>query len=295
MAKVKFRENTLRKKSLEMLEQINWIIEEYSLQGYTLTLRQLYYQLVSRDIVPNKQKEYDKLGRLVKEGRMSGLIDWNAIEDRLRVPKLPYYCEDIEGAMNDIISQYRLNRQNGQNNYIEVWVEKDALSAVLYRVTQKYHINLMVNRGYSSASAMYDAYKRFCDAIENDQDVQILYLGDHDPSGLDMINDIRNRINEMLTATHSYGSFEIKPIALTRQQIEKFNPPPNPAKLTDPRSKWYVQRHGAVSWEVDALPPQALHEILTNAIEENIDLEQYKHMLELEKKDRNKMRDVEWN
>ena len=131
MVKKRFREKLrLNKKNQEQLKVVNEIIEEYAKEGYTLTLRQLYYQLVSRDIVPNQQKEYAKLSTLLVKGRMAGVVDWEAIEDRIRVPFLPYWVKDVEDAIYDTINQYRLNRQKGQEVYIELWVEKDALSGV---------------------------------------------------------------------------------------------------------------------------------------------------------------------
>ena len=83
----------LSRANVEKLEIVNDIIKEYVSQGYRLTLRQLYYQLVSRDIVPNIQSEYSKLSGLLVKGRMGGEVDWSAIEDRIRVPFLPYWCE----------------------------------------------------------------------------------------------------------------------------------------------------------------------------------------------------------
>ncbi len=244
----------LNKKNKELLETINEIIEEYSMEGYKLTLRQLFYQLVSRDIIPNEQKEYAKLSRLLTEGRMAGFVDWSAIEDRNRVPYIPYSVDDIEDAIEDTINQYRLDRQEGQNNHVELWVEKDALSGVLKRITQKYHIKLVVNKGYSSTSAMYDAYKRFSEKIEDNKKVIILYLGDHDPSGLDMIRDIHQRTCEFLIGDSidplgddEIPNFQVRPIGLTMEQIKKFNPPPNPAKLKDPRGTGYIKKYGNVA------------------------------------------------
>ena len=257
----------LSKSNLDMLTRINNILEEYVEEGYTLTLRQLYYQLVSRDIIPNNDKEYGKISNILKQGRMAGIVDWSSIEDRVRVPKLPYWVKDVQDAIKDTIEQYRLNRMEGQKNNIEIWVEKDALSNVLYRVSQKYHIRLMVNRGYSSVSAMYDAYKRL-----NDGDV-ILYFGDHDPSGMDMIRDVQERLNE-------FGvDVDVRPIALNMEQIRRFNPPPNPAKITDPRAKWYIEKYGKTSWELDALPPNELIRLAENAINEIIDIDIYNNML----------------
>lgn len=280
-----FRDIRLSKSNKYKLDTINNIIQEYASDGYVMTLRQLYYQLVSRDIIPNVQTEYAKISKLLKEGRMGGIVDWNAIEDRLRVPYLPYWNHDIPDAINDTINQYRLNRQKDQSVYIEVWVEKDALSGVLKRVTSEYHIRLLVNRGYGSVTAIHDAYKRYKKQIIEGKKVKLLYLGDHDPSGIDMIRDIRERINEMLDANY-LDNVIVEHIALTMKQIKKYNPPTNPAKLTDPRAKWYIQSYGNSSWEVDALDPKTLNKLVSSTIESNIDMDLFNNMKKREETDK---------
>ncbi len=284
MVKEKFREKLhLSKKNVDQLKVINEIIEEYAQEGYKLTLRQLYYQLVSRDIIANKIQEYAKLSTLLVKGRMAGVVDWEAIEDRIRVPFIPYWVTDIEGAIRDTIDQYRLDRQDDQEVYIELWVEKDALSGVLKRITSKYHINLMVNRGYSSCTAMHDAYKRFKIQEDDGKDVVVLYLGDHDPSGLDMIRDIKDRLEE-------FGvNPEVRHIGLTMKQIKKYNPPPNPAKITDPRAKGYIAEHGNTSWEVDALNPKVLHQLVSKNVEGLIDMDLFNEKIKQEEKDKRKL------
>lgn len=281
MAKICYREKLhLSQKNVERLEIINEIIEEYAAQGYRLTLRQLYYQLVSRDIIPNKKSEYAKLSHLLKNGRMAGVVDFEAIEDRIRVPRRPYWVTGIPGALDDTIRQYRLNRQEGQDVYIECFSEKDAISNILYRITSFYHIYLIINRGYSSCTAMHDAHKRF----ENHDNNIILYLGDHDPSGLDMIRDIRDRLEE-------FGStLEVVPVALTTAQVRQYDPPPNPAKITDPRAKWYIQEYGNTSWEVDALEPDVLHSLLREQIESRIDMDLFQDILDQEEEDKEELR-----
>lgn len=284
--KQKFREKLqLNKKNQDQLKIINEIIEEYADQGYVLTLRQLYYQLVSRDLIPNEKKEYAKLSGLLVKGRMGGVVDWNAIEDRTRTPFVPYSVDDIEDAIEDTINQYRLDRQRDQDVYIELWVEKDALSGVLKRITSKYHIRLMVNKGYSSCSAMHDAYKRLLIQERKGKETHILYLGDHDPSGLDMIRDVRERLEEF--GVHP----TVKQIGLTMEQIKEYNPPPNPAKITDPRAKWYLAEYGNVSWEVDALNPKILHQLVKDNVEELIDLNLFDDLIEQEDQDKIKLRE----
>lgn len=334
MAKIRFRSVHLSKANKERLDVINQIIEEYQAQGYTLTLRQLYYQLVSRDVVPNKVAEYAKLSTLLKEGRMGGIVDWDAIEDRLRKPSSPASWANPQSIMRSVISQYALPRQEGQNVYLEVWVEKDALSGVLKRVTERFHVPILVNRGYSSASAMFDSYERFIKAFERGQTVVLLYLGDYDPSGIDMIRDINDRIVEFLQGSEETVNifdeldeatitsfvqpyveigteediallcardawvekmFSIVPIALTREQIRQYNPPPNPAKLSDPRAKDFVKLHGATSWEVDALKPEVLNELLESSIREYIDFDAYQSIVDREEADKKRLREITKN
>lgn len=293
--KIKFRDVRLSKANKERLDIINSIIEEYQEQDLVLTLRQLYYQLVSRDVIPNKQSEYSKLSTLLKEGRMGGVVDWSAIEDRLRRPSVPSSFESPADGIQALLNQYELPRMEGQPKYIEVWVEKDALSGVLRRVTEQYHIPILVNRGYSSASAMFDAYKRFkhgLNQIDEEGEVIILYLGDFDPSGMDMIRDIRDRILEFAERDYDEFPLRVVPIALTKAQIKQYNPPPNPAKRTDPRAAKFIAEHGATSWEVDALRPEILNSLLDRAIGSYINKSMYREIVYREKADKEKLQEI---
>ena len=287
--KIAYRKIKMGKANKVRLALINEIIEDYQAQGYVLTLRQLYYQLVSRDVIPNQQKEYTRLSLLLKEGRMSGVVDWDAIEDRLRKPSSPSAWNSPADLLKAAIAQYAKPRQNGQDTYVEVWVEKDALSGVLSRVTRKYHVPILVCRGYSSASAMHDSYQRFKSAYERDQNVVILYVGDFDPSGEDMVRDIEDRVLEFADGEGVPIDFKIDKIALTMKQIRQYKPPPNPAKVSDPRAKDYIARHGDKSWEVDALKPEVLHELVESNIINLIDLSKYNAILEDEIKDKKKL------
>lgn len=275
--KEKFQDLHLSLSNIRKLEIINEIIEDYASQGYRMSLRQLYYQLVSSAIIPNTKSEYSRLSNLIVAGRMAGIVDWDSIVDRLRQPQLPYWAIDIPDALNDLIEgRYRVNRQWGQGNYIEVWVEKDALSEVLLPITEKYHVNLLVNRGYSSASALHDAAERFKIYEKHGIKVRIIQIGDHDPSGIDMDRDNRDRL--VAFGVNPY----IQRVALTDEQIEQYNPPPNPAKITDPRASKYIAKYGEISWEVDALHPSVLNDLVTDAIKSLIDLKQFEKMLEQE-------------
>src|SRR4029077_14052350 len=134
----------------------------------------------------------------------------------------------------------------------------------------------MVNKGYSSQSAMYESSKRFIEAGESGQSGIIFYLGDHDPSGEDMVRDIEDRM-EMFGA-----DLIVKKLALTWKQIEEYSPPPNPAKISDPRAAEYIRKHGNESWEVDALEPKILARLVTHAFSAHIDQEKSDAIIERE-------------
>lgn len=279
----------------EVIQHIVDIVDEYAEEGYNLTLRQLHYQLVKSNWIVNHDSAYKKLGNILDDCKYAGIINWDNIEDRGRIPYIPYYVEDVEAALNDTIDQYRIDRQKGQESYVELWTEKDALSAILRRSTEKYHIQLVVNKGYTSSSAIYRAYKRCIQQIREGKKIIILYFGDHDPSGLDMVRDIRERLefmfnkgrhSEMFENMHSdelKSSFTVLPIGLTMAQIREYDLPPNPTKLTDSRANGYIKKFGKTCWEVDALRPQTLSDIVETNIESIIDMQQYAIMLQEEK------------
>ena len=274
----------LRSSTKILLDDIIRILEDYNQQGYKLTLRQLYYQLVSSDILENKVQNYAKLSRILTDARLCGFVDWEIIEDRIRIPQRPSQWDSINELVSAALSQYRKDRHYSQENYVEIWVEKDALSGIILPITQKYHLNLMVNRGYSSITAMWNASQRFQEQIDDNKNCHIIYLGDHDPSGLDMIRDIRDRMS-----TFQINNLTVNQIALTQTQIKKYNPPPNPAKENDPRAKWYIERFGNVSWELDALKPQVLTTLLESKIKKLLDLELYHDIVQEENQEKEQL------
>lgn len=277
-----FIKRSFRLDSLGTIQVVNNILDRYDAQGLKLSLRQLYYQLVVINAVPNTEKSYKKLGGLVSDGRLAGLIDWDLIEDRIRVPRVPTQYRDIEELVNSALYWYRLPRWEGQSHYVELWIEKDALSGVLAPLASEYHVTLMVNRGYSSQSAMKEAAERFRRWV--DRDCKLFYLGDHDPSGEDMVRDVADRLE-------TFGvSVEVQKIALTMEQVRQYNPPPNPAKMSDSRAEAYVSKHGAQSWEVDALPPDVLNRMVRTAIEGTLDKEMMGRVKTREEEDKKALR-----
>lgn len=263
-----FEAKTFTPAVLDVISQADAICRDYARQGYSITLRQLYYQFVARDLIPNKQTSYDRLGRIVSDGRLSGLIDWAHLEDRTREVygdwsgHEPTPAEAIEAAAQG----YGFDLWQGQPRRIEVWVEKQALIEVVQRAASRFRVASFACKGYVSQSEMYEAGKRIQGYLDVGQTPLILHLGDHDPSGLDMTRDIERRLSMF-----GYTEVEVRRIALNMDQVEAYNPPPNPAKMTDSRVHDYISQYGPSSWELDALDPATLDALIALNIRAEMD------------------------
>lgn len=263
MPKRKYKDIAIRENGLALISQINSVIDDYHEQGYSLTLRQVYYQLVSKNIIPNSEKSYNNLGVLINNGRLAGLIDWTAIEDRTRFLRQLSHWNSPKEIIESAAEQYRIDLWQGQENYVEVWVEKDALIGVVEQAANRYDVPCFSCRGFVSQSEMWEAGQRF--RKRNNKECVVLHLGDHDPSGIDMTRDIQERLNMFGADVY------IERIALNMPQIEEHNPPPNPAKTTDTRYDSYINAYGLSSWELDALEPKILDDLISRNIEKYLD------------------------
>ncbi len=259
--KERVRDFNFKPDTLAMIIKANAIIKELRDAGYTLTLRQLYYQLVSRDIIPNKQSAYKQLGSILNDARLAGMTDWSAIEDRTRNLEHVSHWDSPSDIIESAASSFRIDKWATQENRVEVWVEKDALVGVLEKACRELDVAWFSCRGYTSQSELYVAGKRLAGYAKSGQRPVVIHLGDHDPSGIDMTRDITDRVS-MLGRT----DIEVRRIALNMDQVEQYEPPPNPAKITDSRFEGYQRIHGDESWELDALTPQVIDELITNEV-----------------------------
>ena len=258
----RFKTFRFRADTLDVIDQANDIIEEYTDQGYELTLRQLYYQFVARDLILNTQRSYKRLGGIVNDARLAGLIDWRTIKDRTREHKHITHWDNPEEIIESCARSFTIDLREDQPVYMEVWVEKEALAGIIERVCRKLDISWFACRGYVSQSAMYEASERIFTKSDGwNKEAIILHLGDHDPSGLDMTGDIERRM-EMFDCT-----VEVRRLALNMDQVKQYSPPPNFAKITDSRYAPYREKYGKDSWELDALEPS----VISNLVEDEVD------------------------
>lgn len=267
MPRIEYQSLNIGKKRLELIETANGIIGEYSSGGYTLTLRQLYYQFVARGLIENSERSYKNLGNCIADGRMAGMIDWLAIEDRGRGVHPWLIEEDEQTVLSGIEYGLSLDYWERQNAYVEVWVEKEALVSVIERPCANLRVPYMACKGYLSASEAWRAGQRFMRAERQGRRLVLIHLGDHDPSGIDMTRDNGERV-ELFSRE---SGVEVRRIALNMDQVDAYSPPPNPAKLTDSRAEDYVARFGYTSWELDALEPRVLDKLINDEIRTLID------------------------
>lgn len=256
MPRIKYRDIKLQANSLALVETCNTIIADYQAQGFVLTLRQLYYQLVSRDVIPNRQSEYKRLGSIVNDARLAGLIDWEAIEDRTRDLRALSKWNSPSDIVETCARQFHIDMWQDQEYRPEVWIEKDALVGVIEGVCNELDVAHFSCRGYTSQSEMWVAGQRLRRYVRQKQIPVIFHFGDHDPSGKDMTRDITDRLELFM------GGLKVDRLALNMSQIEQYNPPPNPAKTTDSRYGAYIAEFGPESWELDALEPTVIAELI---------------------------------
>lgn len=265
-------------KSMRIIDAANAILGELRSQGYDLTLRQLYYQFVSRDLIPNTEQSYKRLGSIVSDARLAGLIDWSAINDRTRYLRSFGSLESPAAAIDTVAGGYTIDMWESQPEYVEVWVEKDALIGVIERACGTRRVPHFSCRGYTSQSEVWRASQRLGGKILDGKNVTVIHLGDHDPSGIDMTRDIEDRLRLFLLediGDDVESMFSVERIALNMDQVRQYGPPPNPAKITDSRASGYIARHGRSSWELDALNPATIGSLIEATVEPLVDLEQW--------------------
>lgn len=286
MPKIAYKEIKFQDKTLKLIQLINSIVEEYHEQGYDLTLRQVYYQLVARGYIPNNERSYKNLGNVLNDGRLAGLIDWNSIVDRTRNLRRNSHWDTPKDIIQSAAYQFALDKWKDQPNYVEVWVEKDALVGVVGQICNNLDVPYFSCRGYVSQSEMWTAARRFISERNRRESCTILHLGDHDPSGIDMTRDIQERLS-------MFGAeVNVKRIALTMSQVELYNPPPNPTKLTDARAGSYLSTYGEECWELDALDPSVMSELISTHVKELRDYDLYQAQVDKERRQRHDLHNI---
>jgi hypothetical protein len=230
-----------------------------------MTVRQVFYQATVRGLVEKSDAGYNKVGDDLVKMRRAGALPYDWLTDSTRWQRKPRSFDSVQDALEQTAILYRKALWRDVDAYLEVWIEKDALSGVVYPVTSKYDVPLMSARGYASLSFLHEA----AEYIKTlDVPTFLYHLGDYDPSGVNAGEKIEQTIREM--APHAEVHFER--LAVLPEQIEQWDLPTRPTKKEDTRSKGF----GDVSVELDAIEPDRLRALVRNAIEQHMPPEQFK-------------------
>ena len=256
------------KKTVDMVTAAKLILAECN----PMTVRQVYYQLVSKHIIKNNKSAYHAVINALVDARKEGVIPWEHIEDRNRQPREVSMWAGLPDFAETCLRSYRRDVWQQQENYVEVWLEKDALSGIFEDVLNLYGVTLNVGRGYDGWSSIHNAAVRYSDI---EKPTTILYFGDFDPSGVDMSDSLLKRLNEQAERLN-YPIPAIVRCALNGDDIQRYNLPPDFAKTTDTRTKKFKEKHGDIAVELDAMPINVLRSRLKNAVEANMDMDALK-------------------
>jgi hypothetical protein len=195
--------------------------------------------------------------------REKGEIPFNWIADNTRWMRKPTTFVGLDACLNNTSKFYRRDLWSAMPVYVEVWCEKDALAGVLVEETDKYDVPLMVAKGYASLSFLHSAAQTI---EQKGKPTYIYHFGDLDPSGRDAARDIEAKLRRYAPTAEIH--FECP--AVTREQVEKWNLPTRPTKMTDSRAK----KFDGESVELDAIPASLLRELARNCIEKHVDQDQ---------------------
>ena len=270
-----------RRTAVEMAVIRAWIHNTLE-TDHPMTVRQVFYQLVSHGVIDKTENEHKQpvAPHLVKL-RNEHLIPFDWIEDHTRALHKPQTFESITDVLQAARNSYRRAIWANQDAYVQVWLEKDALAGIVRRVTDPYDVPLVVTRGYASLSLLHEA----AEAIkEQDKPTYVYYLGDHDPSGVDIPRKVEDGIHNYVPGVELY----FERIAVTEDQIDQYDLPTRPTKQSDTRAKGFQGE----SVELDAISPEDLRAIVTKKITEHLDLDALDRMRADEKLDRENLDEV---
>lgn len=265
-------------KSFGLVKEMQGIIEKYDQR---ITVRQLYYQLVSAGLIENSRKSYGRMNYILTKARKDGLIDPFVLVDRSKpLLKQPSWS-NLPDFVETVKQSYKRSVWDAQREYVEVWIEKDALSGVVKPITDKYDCYLAVGRGYQSFTNKVEAAGRF-----EGKHGTILYFGDFDPTGMDISRDVGVQLQELGSGV------EVERLALNFEQVKDFGLPPMATKKSDSRSAAFVEKYGDLSVELDALPPNVLLGLVETGIRKHLDAEQYEKTIVLQEGEVEKLQEI---
>ena len=274
------------KKNRLKLARTQKILSEYDMP---ITLRQLYYQLVVRQFIENSDKAYNSLSRMCVKARDEGSLAEESFADRLReIDKLSSW-DNLTSFLSTVRNAYQKDVWDTQDNYVEIWSEKDALRGVISEITHRYDVILLIIRGQLSRTAVWEGYQRFSNAVANGKNCNLFYFGDFDPSGIGIYRSLKKRLIDFKDGELE-EHLNIERIALSEDQIAEYELPTIAAKKEDPNYPMFIKEYSDRAVELDALPPDVLRDMVENMIHSCLDNKKLKLARDMEKREKTKLK-----
>lgn len=243
----------------------------------SVTLRHLFYRIVTLALIEKTEKEYRNLSGYTMKWRRNGSIPWRAFVDSTRWYHGVQTFNDLGDALENSKQCFRRNLWQSQDAYVEVWTEKEAIAAIAQQAAAPFGVPVFPMKGFGSGSALFQIAQQIQYYQSHGKEVFVYHLGDWDPSGKCIDEStVRN-----LKKDHGV-EFNFERLAVTLDQIQYYNLPTRPTKTTDPRSKKFK----GDSVEVDALAPHVIRELVTACISQHIDQRVWQRELEIEREER---------
>jgi hypothetical protein len=256
-----YRARPIKRRTKAEIDQIREALDDRLRGDHPMTVRQVFYRVVSQGVIAKTENEYkNAVGRLLVSMRRSGQISFSWIADNTRWMRKPRTYSSLEAALENTAQTYRRSLWDNQDVYVEVWTEKDALAGVVLEETRPWDVPLMVSKGFSSVTYLYEAAQTIA---EQGKPAYLYYFGDHDPSGVHIDRVIEKRLRGFAPD----AEIHFKRVAVTKDQIAQFELPTRPTKKTDSRSKTF----DGESVEVDAIRPRQLRDLVKNCISRHVD------------------------
>jgi DNA topoisomerase VI subunit A len=276
-----------KRRTKASIATIRNIIIEVIEEDPPMTVRQVFYQLVGRGAIEKSEAQYQgTVIRLMTEMRLSGDLPYDWVVDESRRVRITQTFDNVADAIEQTAQFYRRSALAQSDDYLEIWVEKDALAGSLWDVTSDYDVPLMVSRGMPSLTFLHGSAQAIQHAAEHGKRSFIYQFGDHDPSGVLIPQTIERRLIEMCEKLDCPPP-SVKRVALTEAQIKKHKLPTRPTKREGNRHAHdFIGR----SVELDALPPRILRDMARQVIERHISAAQTMMLREAEDSERELLR-----
>jgi hypothetical protein len=249
------------------------VLTEYDAAGFAVTLRQLFYRLVADGVLLNCVPDYRNLGRYINQAKEAGTIDWDWVEDRTRMLRGRQRYHSTADLLAAAATDWHMDYWVGQPTRPEVWIEKDALLSIVAPVCNVLDVRYYSLRGWGRPSDKFDAARRFSEYAKIGQSSVVLHAGDYDPTGCSATTNIETELSRYAQKLECENFVVVSRIALNKNQIENMNIPPNKIgeeeKSGESRWNGFVRENNGNSdtWELDALRPAVLQDIVRRAIE----------------------------